>query len=306
MMSIESNGGYNHSESNSPSNGQQDETKLHFNKGPVDVRKHIIAIRHGENEPALENERNQPLTPEGQEQAKELGRDIADFYSKHSEDYPGGVLMIRSSKTRTRQTSAICQEVLESHQIAIEVRESEDVREIEQGDMIIQGHQNPEDIYPPLHSAWLAFQQELRQGNIHYYFGDAVEQESGLYKYKELIEYFNIFGESEADFTIRLYKFLIDNFKLSTDQLLVIVTHQGIVSRIQRICDLATRVMQDPDRYRDSNFIAEEYHADRIPVGHGAGVILFGYDYKGIAGVLTKEYEKLLAEIEAINQEFHS
>lgn len=284
-------------------NAEQAYDQLFANQGPEPISQHVIAVRHAENDPRLENDRNQPLTAEGEKQAARLGGEIVDFYLAHENAYPGGILIIRSNKTRVKQTSEICENILAKYEIANEAIENSAIREMEQGDMIIKGHENPQDIYPPLHNAWVAFQNELSQGNIHYYFGDSIEQESGNFKYKELLDYFNIFGESEADFTLRLYKFLIETFSLSTDRLLIIFTHQGILSRIQRICNLATKINQHPTNYEDINFIAEEYQAERIPTGHGTGVILSGYNYQQIAVLLKKEYDKLVAEINQLNRE---
>ncbi len=98
--------------------------RLYNNKGPAPTLQHIIAIRHAENEPHLENDRNQPLTREGEEQAAQLGLDVRDFYLANRDQYSGGVVLIRSNKVRVQQTSEICRSILESEYIPVDIVET--------------------------------------------------------------------------------------------------------------------------------------------------------------------------------------
>lgn len=272
--------------------------RLFENRGAAENDKMFIAARHGEDEARLTTELNQPLKQEAIQEVQRLGQEVAEYYLRHQEKYPDGIRLISSPRIRARQTSEIIASKLDEYGVRRQIDQAPEIEEINQGDFIVSNHQDGE-IYAPLEDAWAAFILELKNGNIHYNFGDPLEQEDGSYKYKELIEFFNIFGEDEARFSVRLYSFLLKVFREERQSLNILITHQVIVSRIQKILDAASKIA-DPEAFTVGTFVSDmEHKGERINIGHAEGVVVKDYNYEAIGRVLERELGFLEQTIQA-------
>lgn len=213
-------------------------------KGPEAKKNQFIVGRHGKDLPYLSQDLDQNLTEETIADVIEMADAIADYYISHKEYFPEGVKIFYSAKIRAKQTAFIVKAESVKRGINVELSPSAALQEIYQGEFKIDKQVNNE-VYPPLEEAWSAFAEGVRDEKLFYRFGEPQKDEIGKEKYPKLAEYFTKSGENQIEFSIRIYEFLRDFLRLPDNKMYVIVTHQAIASRIQRIINALEKISED-------------------------------------------------------------
>jgi len=252
--------------------------------------KSVLAIRHGEDESILDGSYNRPLIPETIPVIQTLGNDIADMLYQSAE--VPGVRIYHSSKLRTSQTAAILEQCLTERSIQAERVHSELINELCQGELNLDRPYIGDEQYEPLHKAWKAFQEAIRTGDLYYRFGDPVRNGSGC-KYPELVTHFRGFGENQIEFSKRIYEFLLRLVDCAGDHLPLIITHQAVVSRFQRITDVCSKI-DCSDSLAPGQLVRElEKTGQRLPVEHAEGVMIKLTNASVLREVLLRELDYL-------------
>lgn len=246
----------------------------------------IVLVRHGVDVPVLSQDLNQPLIEDTKPDIRILGEQIIRFCEKI------GVKKVRiehSNRLRVIQTVAIVAEEFFSAGIITEMYEATGVREIYQGDFIINDHVQGNG-YKPLLDAWKIWQQKLNACELLYRFGDPViDIISGKAEYPELIGWFNRFGEHQGDFSLRLYTLLEELFDRTSNDLQIIVGHQASCSRIQRIIS-ATNQLRSIEDFAPGQFVRFlEKGGSRVAIKHACGIVIKKPNRDLILKVLQKE-----------------
>lgn len=193
---------------------------------------YFVVLRHGKDCSRLMQSLDQPLVVETIIDIVQLALETADLYRQASKF--NGIKIYSSPRIRALQTADVLQTVFANNSIASTVVKVEGLREMGQGHFIIKGHIEGTD-YVPLVDAWKAFQERLSKGDILYRFGDPLRQTDSVFKYPAFADLFNTFGENQLEFSLRLYPFLKHFLSEKTQELQIIVAHQAIASRIQKI-----------------------------------------------------------------------
>ena len=172
---------------------------------------YIPIVKHLEDLDDLTLGRDSGLVANQENLAYEIAQDILEL--AHSEDIKTFMFYI-STKKRARETAIMVRQVLRSiskKSINVLMKYSENLREIDQGSFILPPSYKPGDNFEGLSIANKILSKERfgesgeNNDNLFYRFGDPVKLNEGVYKYPELVNYFNAPGESYADVLIRFY-----------------------------------------------------------------------------------------------------
>lgn len=253
---------------------------------PGDV---LVLIRHGIDVPILSQDLNHPLVEETKPDIRTLSKQLIRLCGHIGANR---IVLRHSNRLRAIQTASIIAEEFFAIDMPTEIVETAGVREIYQGDFIINDHVTGAE-YKPLVDAWNAWQKKLDVCELLYRFGDPLTDNSGKAEFPELVGWFKEFGEHQGDFSLRLYRTLKEVFEVSGNDLQVIVGHQASCSRMQRIISAALGLNSAED-FKSGDFVKFlEKKGSRITIDPACGVALRKPDQNLIVSVLEKEIKYL-------------
>lgn len=194
-----------------------------------------LLLRHGEDKTTLSTELNQPLDGEKIHAIHDFASEAKKFYQIEAKKHNwSGVVIIHGPKIRTTETAEICAAVISNNGIPVSIQEEPLLGEMQQGKFIVNPNIiNPDLSYPPLQIAWKVFRNEMSEGNLDYRFGDP-SRATNEEERKMLEKYFQAFGECQREITWRVYKFLNGLKSTDSSKMHLVVTHQVVISKIQR------------------------------------------------------------------------
>jgi broad specificity phosphatase PhoE len=249
----------------------------------------LLLIRHGVDMPVLSQDLNQPLTEETKPDIRTLGTQVIRLCGKFGTTQ---VRMCYSNRLRAIQTATIIAQELFAAGIAVQMSETDKLREVYQGKFIIKDHVDGNE-YKPLMDAWRAWQQELDKCELLYRFGNPLPDSNGVSRYPELMSWFNEFGENQGEFSLRLYLLLEEVFTQTHPGLDVIVGHQATCSRIQRILSSAS-TLTTSGVFSAGDFIRFlEKKGTRKPLDPATGVVVRKPTGNTLVTILRKEIDYL-------------
>ncbi len=249
----------------------------------------LVLIRHGVDVSVLSKDLNQPLTEETKPDIRTLAKQVIKFCKKTRAKT---TRIWHSNRLRAIQTASIIAEEFFSADIPTEMSETVGVREIYQGNFIIKNHTHGND-YKPLVDAWQAWQAKLDASEMLYRFGNPNIREGGKAEYPELEGWFEKFGEHQADFSLRIYSFLVELFECAGDDLHIIIGHQASCSRIQRIMSMATTIAS-AHNFQPGEFVKFlEKKGSRITIEPASGVVIKKLGRSLVTSILKKEIDYL-------------
>lgn len=191
----------------------------------------IILMRHFKDQDNLLFQNNSSLEADELKKAEVVASEISEIAINTGFQE---VHFITSDKIRAESTSAV---VAQKIPILLNVTCEVDsrIREIDQGSYLLPKEYKPGDHFQVLQDAWsIFFTETFTEGNLYYNFGDPIKLEDCGYKYPEIAEHFDKYGESQLDFSIRFYSFLSDlckKYHNDSGTLPIVVTHQALVAR---------------------------------------------------------------------------
>lgn len=157
-----------------------------------------------------------------------------------------GIHIITSPKARTLDTTRLfsAHVVNLASDLTITTEVDDRIRELDQGEFLLPVDYIPGTKFQPLNTAWDAFiEQSFCTHNIDYHFGDPINNgESCVYPELNI---FSKVGESQREFTIRTYSFILDlinQVKNSPSTLPVVITHQALLHRVLEISEVAKKI----------------------------------------------------------------
>lgn len=249
----------------------------------------MILVRHGIDVAVLSRDLNQPLTEDTKSDVRTLGKQVVRFCRKINVRQ---IQVRHSNRLRAIQTSAITAEEFFGAGIPTDIFETAGVREIYQGDFVIENHIHERE-YKPLVDAWSVWQQKLNACELLYRFGDPIMGVDGKAEHPELVGWFKKFGEHQGEFSLRLYLLLKEVFEEAGDSLQIIVGHQASCSRIQRVIN-ATSKLSSTDEFKPGDFVKFlEKSGLRTATEPACGIVLKKPDRNLIIAVLQKEIDYL-------------
>jgi broad specificity phosphatase PhoE len=239
----------------------------------------FIGIRHGEDRNILTRSLNQPLSIAGKKEIETL---IINLKKNIFADLDKSLVFQVHHSKRLRTTQTACMLGFDVNLLA-----TEKLNEVYQGDFLLP-QKTLTGKWQPLVSAWDAWQNELNKAELLYRFGDPVLIGEKMYKYSEIVGFFEKFGENQAEFSKRVYSFLCEEISLENPSSLVIaVAHQATLPRFQRILDISNKVSIGD--FEQGNFVRHvEKNGKRTSIPHGGYVLLQKPTEKQV-GVLKKE-----------------
>lgn len=250
----------------------------------------LVVVRHGQDHNLLTTDLDQPLINETILDINDLSREIATFFRTVGQFQE--VELFYSPKLRVKQTANILSAVLAENGIRVNHNIISKIRELHQGSFIIKEEIISGDIYLPLLAAWKSFQEELSLGNLLYRFGDPLLVD-GIYKYPQLLGWFTEYGENQLEFSLRLYNFIESLFSTPSNTLRIIVSHQAIMSRIQRLIS-AVNNLDKSEVLKDGDFVTKiERTGDRLVVDYSQGVVISKVDTEFILSIVRQELNYL-------------
>ena len=138
---------------------------------------------------------------------------IAEEILKHcNEARLNNILIFSSIKQRALETAKQIEGYLSQNNsdIGVEIREEPSLRELDQGKVVLPEGFKDGDTFKPLHDAWDVFYEEtFTKNNLLYKFGDPMMGGDNSAKYENLRGHFSSYGESYAQFIMRIYDSLV-------------------------------------------------------------------------------------------------
>lgn len=253
------------------------------------VREVFVLIRHGVDISILDNTLDQPLTEETKPDIRVLGEQLIQLCRLLGV----GIVCLRySNRLRAVQTATIIAEELSDVGLSAEMMETPGVREVYQGKFIVRDHKCGTE-YQPLVAAWNAWQAKLNACELDYRFGDPACLSKGRYEFPDLIGWFNQFGETQREFSLRLYQMLHDMLSVASDHLQVVIGHQASCSRIQRVISSVSQ-LSSGDTFEPGEFVRViEKHGERMTIDHACGIVVERPEQNLTLAVLEKEIDFL-------------
>ncbi|MDD5289966.1 MAG: phosphoglycerate mutase family protein [Patescibacteria group bacterium] len=247
--------------------------RLHFFASDIlDKASQSVVIRHGEDDNHLTPSLDQPLSANSIEEVEQLAIEVSKFCSC-PDDRNSGVTIFHSPKIRTRQTASIVASFCKLAKIDVNIVMDNDLREMDQGRFIIRNHVDGND-YPPLMQAWSAFQKKMVQSDLLYRFGDPLINRKGEAEFPELLDWFLSFGENQKEFSLRLYRFLSTILLPLKGRIPIIVAHQALASRIQKIFHVLNNA--DIEHKMEPGYLVCELErtGSRVSLNHACGAVV--------------------------------
>lgn len=250
--------------------GGMERLKMPVSQGEGDHQKVLIVARHGEDDPTLTVELDQPLLPSSVSDVEKLGAEIVECFRRAASFHK--IEIFSSRKKRAKQSSLILNRVFEAAGIPSDVIEEDGLCEFHQGRFWVPDNHCAGDPCPALVESWRAFLERLSVGDIFYRFGDPCADRSC--SYPSLRGLFSAYGDSQLSFSLRLYGFLAKALRDPDGKFRILMTHQVVTSRIQRIIDSVCS--RDSSRTASpGDFVRfHERQGSRIDLGHAQAAAL--------------------------------
>lgn len=189
-----------------------------------------------------------------------VGNAVQDIVTRYELGDFTGIRIYTSPKKRAVETAAmIGSKILSLVSTSPELIADDRIRELDQGNYILPPNYKPGDYYSPLSIAWNVYFNETffqSHPNPFYRFGDPMAL-NDAHKYPELIGIFTKYGETQTEFNIRFYDFIIslcEELERNPDQLHIVVTHHAIVARTLELKSIFTKTDEPGEVVKNSPF----------------------------------------------------
>jgi len=234
----------------------------------------VVLVRHGKDKCQLDPALDQPLDNSAISDVCQLADDIATLAKQACKKISCETIKIFSSpKMRSLETSEIIQCYLKADGFIVDVKIEDDLRELYQGDFLIKKTECCEN-FAPLMGAWTAFREQMLCGNLLYRFGDSIHYtDNGECAYPAISGWFTKFGENQAEFSLRMYRFFVKLFTEPLPLISIIASHQAIASRFQRIADMLHK-LQNKEVACGDFVLKYEQLGERLCLDHAQAAIV--------------------------------
>lgn len=159
------------------------------------------------------------------------------------------IVIYSSPRKRGVETSALIKKYIADNdrEISIEIVEDSSIRDADRTAVNLPEDFKDGEIFQPLIEAGDIFYEEtFGNDNLLYRFGDPLVDETGHAKYEQLVGLFNEYGESYAQFIMRVYDFLVRLSKeLSSSREPfepVLVFHGAIFSIVRDLAEICEQI----------------------------------------------------------------
>lgn len=256
-------------------------------------------MRHGQDdESTIDGLFDNSLINEGLGEVEVLAGEVAQHY--YNSDVHSDVRILHSPKLRAYQTAALLHRHLSTHGVPVSLRTVDDLRELYQGEMVLDNDETLADRAATLQDAWHAYSAAVEACDLTYRFGDSLASPDTPAVFPALQGKFYSPGENQYEFTKRIYGFVRDTFQYDFDSSLpVVVAHRATVTKIQRVigvCSLnADAIANSPP----GNIRFLEREVQRIKVNHAEGVVLPLRHARFARDILEREIGHLIKQNEA-------
>ncbi|MCX6716486.1 MAG: hypothetical protein NTV72_01015 [Candidatus Taylorbacteria bacterium] len=217
----------------------------------------INLIRHFDDVDNLRlYDRDAILMPDQEYKAEAIAEEL---YTEIKRDGEKAVMFITSPRIRAKDSAKMIADSLLRIDNSLKVRFSvnDDLRVIDQGSFIIPEDYKEGDKYEGLILAGKAFSKETHGSdstggvdNYNYRFGDPVLLADGTFKYPELSNFFERYGETYKELLIRIYRLVIKTYekldKMNGGTKLVVITH-GQPSQIFKDLKKAAQMIKNKE-----------------------------------------------------------
>lgn len=208
----------------------------------------LPVIRHFKDTDNLRDyEMDNPLMPSQEAEARTIGEQLAADVLK--EEYKA-ILLVVSPKKRAIETAGLIQHYFHNNHdnLKVSVSINDNLRELDQGKLILPEDYVSRTFFKPLPRAWEVFWDEtfVNYNNPLYKFGDPMIQ-NNIPRYPELLGFFETYGECYRDLSLRLYTLVyefgknLDRFKKIKP---VVITHGSPVAIFKEL-ELVARDIQN-------------------------------------------------------------
>ena len=196
-----------------------------------DPSKEFLLVRHGQDNDTLDTNLNQPLIPDSINQIEGIVSRVKVIFSTEIT-----FTVVYGPSKRTSQTAQHLAGTLSKFGYNLDLQEDADIKEFYQGQFHVDHSLLTNGRYVPLETAWEIFNNKILDGQIHYRFGDPIVNTDGEPTFPLLQSFFIRYGESQSNFLVRIRRLIsrVNNDQRLPNNLLVVVTHQAVASRIQR------------------------------------------------------------------------
>lgn len=254
----------------------------------------FILVRHGkDDESYIDGSFDNGLLEEGVENIKELTEEVARYF--YGTNIYSNIRILHSSKRRAYQTGVIMHQYLSSGGIAVSRKNIDELRELYQGEMVLDKEQTLEERAALLQRAWTAYSSAVETYDLAYRFGDpcTVDGEDTY-----LTDQFLSYGENQYEFTSRVYGFVRDMMQYDFDTSLpVVVAHRATVTKVQRIIGACSIYAHSAETIRPGHLRFIERTAERTKVDHAQGVILPMRNRRFARNIIERELTYLNASM---------
>lgn len=264
----------------------------------ANIGENIVMLRHAEDVLTIESDLNNHLNLYSISKIKKTASNILELYKNRNCDF--GLTLIVSPTIRTMETGKILKHEFDSVGLTTKFFVDSRIRELYHGEFEVDNNLIENGIYTPLRKASLAFHHALDLGNLTYRFGD-YNCPGFLEDTTMLKKFFISKGENHLEFSTRVYSFLYDLTFSNPNWLYVIVTHQALVNRTQRMINTySTSVGLEPGEF--VKYI--ERYGYRYSVDFAEGVSIPLMIFKDFRDkILRKEFCYLIQECNAQNNQ---
>lgn len=230
----------------------------------------LPVIRHLKDTDNLRDyEMDNPLMPSQEAEAQTIGKQLATEVLKEE---CRAIFLIVSPKRRAIETAGLIQRYFHNNHnnLKVSVSINDNLRELDQGQLILPHDYVSGTSFEPLPRAWEIFWDEtfIKHNNPLYKFGDPVAQD-GIPEYPELLGFFERYGECYRDLALRLYTLAhefgknLDRFKKIKP---VVITHGSPVAIFKELERIAHDIQNGKDELKTGdlmrltwdNFVSQE------------------------------------------------
>lgn len=190
---------------------------------------------------------------ESEKNREDLGEIVNAIIAKIEASNKKVLILVASNKIRAQETARLVGVEIKKRMGTLKVRYATEkgLDHNDQGEFNLPEDYAPGSFFEGLHIASKIFVKEsLENHNLHYKFGDPLEQSGGSYKYPELVKYFKTSGETYAEVLVRIFSSVVEMSKkidkLDSSAVEVVLISHGIVFHILRgLAVLAEQIKTD-------------------------------------------------------------
>lgn len=248
----------------------------------------LLALRHGEDEAVMDGTYDRPLVPSALSDILVLSSEVAEYYRRGN--YKSANIYY-SSKLRAEQTAKFIATDLSNKGMLVTINRAESISELYQGELSVDRVYYGRERCQPLVDAWSAYNVAVSNCDLLYRFGDP-HKVSDNYVYPELLGHFNVFGENQREFSLRLYAFICDVVMVVNSCLPILVAHRATTTRLQRIIGVSNSFDSADVSPGKLRFL--ERRIDRVQTEFAEGVIIPVRSKTNLITMLHQEIRYLL------------